>query len=58
VLLIWIEKYMGRKKPPKAGKEKKHVFDNLTVYSFCDGVIAGLVAITPGAGYVCRHADP
>lgn len=27
-------------------------FDSLTVMYFCDGVISGLVAITPGAGYV------
>lgn len=27
-------------------------FDSLTVIYFCDGAIAGLVAITPASGYV------
>ena len=27
-------------------------YDNLTALYFCDGAIAGLVAITPGAGFV------
>ncbi|KAK3693468.1 ammonium transporter AmtB-like domain-containing protein [Podospora appendiculata] len=38
------------------GGEEHHAeprqFENLSVYFFCDGAIAGLVAITPAAGYV------
>ncbi|KAM7198215.1 Rh-like protein/ammonium transporter [Naviculisporaceae sp. PSN 640] len=30
----------------------KEDFNRLSVFYFCDGAIAGLVAITPGAGYV------
>ena len=35
-------------------QEKSKLFEDMTVLFFCDGVIAGLVAITPAAGYV-RH---
>lgn len=44
VFLIWVQKIIAPN-PDQA-------FDNLTVFYFCDGAIAGLVAITPGAGYV------
>lgn len=48
VFLTWYPKTLawygdvGREQP----------FDSLTVLYFCDGAIAGLVAITPAAGYV------
>lgn len=29
-----------------------------SIVSFCSGVVSGLVAITPGAGYVSPHASP
>jgi len=40
--LAWLYGDVGREQP----------FDSLTVLYFCDGAIAGLVAITPAAGYV------
>jgi len=33
-------------------EEKGRLFEDMTALYFCDGVIAGLVAITPAAGYV------
>jgi len=33
-------------------EEKGRLFEDMTVLYFCDGVVAGLVAITPAAGYV------
>ncbi|KAM7182687.1 Rh-like protein/ammonium transporter [Rhypophila sp. PSN 637] len=38
---------------PQANEyQAKENIDHLSVFIFCDGVIAGLVAITPAAGYV------
>lgn len=35
-----------------ANPDQDQSYDNLTALYFCDGAIAGLVAITPGAGFV------
>ncbi|KAH7419434.1 ammonium transporter AmtB-like domain-containing protein [Cadophora sp. MPI-SDFR-AT-0126] len=48
VLLIWRRKMFARAADP--GQDMS--YDNLTALYFCDGAIAGLVAITPGAGFV------
>jgi len=49
VFFIWYKKIKAWAYN-NAGHEQ--AFDYLTVIYFCDGAIAGLVAITPGAGYV------
>ncbi|MAD87349.1 MAG: hypothetical protein CL912_30695 [Deltaproteobacteria bacterium] len=48
VLLIWRRKMFARASDPSQNMS----YDNLTALYFCDGAIAGLVAITPGAGFV------
>jgi len=49
VLFIWFSKVLAW-----LDDDVRHeqAFDNLTVIYFCDGAIAGLVAITPASGYV------
>jgi Amt family ammonium transporter len=49
VFFIWYKKIKTRL---YNGVGHEQAFDYLTVIYFCDGAIAGLVAITPGAGYV------
>lgn len=49
VLVIWYSKtfaWLNEESRPE------QAYDNLTVIYFCDGAIAGLVAITPASGYV------
>jgi Amt family ammonium transporter len=49
VLVIWYSKtfaWLNEERRPE------HTRDDLTVIYFCDGAIAGLVAITPASGYV------
>ncbi|KAH7342596.1 ammonium transporter AmtB-like domain-containing protein [Rhexocercosporidium sp. MPI-PUGE-AT-0058] len=48
VILIWWQKKKARGSNALANKP----FSNITALYFCDGAIVGLVAITPGAGYV------
>ncbi|KAH6724337.1 ammonium transporter AmtB-like domain-containing protein [Leptodontidium sp. MPI-SDFR-AT-0119] len=48
VILIWWQKKKARGSNVRA----KQPFSNITALYFCDGALAGLVAITPGAGYV------
>jgi len=55
LLLIWLDKKIARSTPGYAGDP----FDSMSTIYFCDGALAGLVAITPGAGYVfIPPADP
>ncbi|PVH79157.1 Rh-like protein/ammonium transporter [Cadophora sp. DSE1049] len=48
VVLIWLDKTIARRTPGYKGDS----FDSMSALYFCDGALAGLVAITPGAGYV------
>lgn len=48
VFLTWYQKFFAW----YGGVDREQSFDSLTVLYFCDGAIAGLVAITPAAGYV------
>ena len=38
-------------------ERRERLFHNQTVLYFCEGVVIGLVAITPGAGYVSYSSD-
>jgi ammonium transporter, Amt family len=49
VTAMWLTKVLGDE-PAKS-------FDGLAVLSFCDGAVAGLIAITPGSGFV-RSPQP
>jgi ammonium transporter, Amt family len=49
VLVIWYTKTLAWLSDDD---RHEHAFDNLTVIYFCDGAVAGLVAITPASGYV------
>jgi len=51
VFLHWVLKQ--RTKRNLGDNYDPNEFRRLTVIHFCDGVLAGLVAITPGSGYVC-----
>jgi len=48
LLLEWLWNLGSR----SSGKETGKI---VSVSQFCDGVVIGLVAITPGAGFVCTH---
>jgi Amt family ammonium transporter len=51
LLLFWAMNYLDERfsKPSTDMEEKR----TTSVTHFCDGVVIALVAITPGAGYVC-----
>ena len=54
LLLFWFWNDLARRKKKK---EESQTGKALSVTQFCDGVMVGLVAITPGAGYVCVSSD-
>lgn len=55
VFLHWVLKRLAKAKDINY---KPHEFRRLTAIQFCDGVLAGLVAITPGSGYVGLILSP
>ncbi|KAK0741430.1 ammonium transporter AmtB-like domain-containing protein [Schizothecium vesticola] len=49
----WNEKLLDAdKRKPFTERSREQRHSDLTVISFCDGAIAGMVAITPGSGFV------
>ncbi|KAK3366748.1 ammonium transporter AmtB-like domain-containing protein [Lasiosphaeria ovina] len=67
MLWIWVMKGVPDNEPHSDGtpdEAERHetmarqAFDRLSVWYFCDGAIAGLVAITPAAGYVPVWSAP
>lgn len=50
LLLFWFWNDLARRRNKN---DKSKTQKALSVTQFCDGVMVGLVAITPGAGYVC-----
>ena len=53
VLYHWVAKQTKKWKDPD--NYEPNMFGRLTAIHFCDGAVSGLVAITPGAGYVRRR---
>lgn len=52
ILWQWNEKLWEAGKRDLSELNEGQRYADLTVLSFCDGAIAGLVAITPGSGFV------
>jgi len=57
ILWQWNEKLQDAGKRGFEGMAPDSRYADLTVISFCDGAIAGLVAITPGSGFVSSLAS-